>query len=140
MGGLHEYKVVPAPMRAARVKGVRGTAARLAQTLTGALNELAAEGWEFLRTETLTVEERKGLWGRRQVTQTVMVFRRARQHAQPPAPPVGLTPPGAASPRNGTETRPEPVFRPGALLRAEGGRKYPPLRRTEAADTPVEGG
>lgn len=155
MAGTHEYKVVPAPSRAARTKGVRGTADRFALTLAGALNEQAAEGWEFLRTETLMVEERKGLFGRRSVSQTVMVFRRTLRGAAAaaqvpplvlatPAPAAGTAPPlGPASPAAAepvAEARPEPVFSPGALLRAEGPRKFPPLRRADEGEGSAEDG
>lgn len=158
MAGTHEYKVVPAPSRAVRAKGVRGTADRFAYTLAGALNEQAAEGWEFLRTETLMVEERKGLFGRRTVSQTVMVFRRALRgaaaaaHVPPlvlatpapaagPAPALGPAPPLAAAPAEPVpDARPEPVFSPGALLRAEGPRKFPPLRRADDPEGAAEDG
>lgn len=74
----YEYKVVPAPNRSKRVKGVKGTAGRFAAVLTETMNEQAAEGWEYLRSDSLPVEEKPGLLKSRVETyQTVLVFRRA---------------------------------------------------------------
>lgn len=73
-----EYKVVPAPNRSKRVKGVKGTAARFAAVLTETMNEQAADGWEYLRSDSMPVEEKPGLLKSRVETyQTVLVFRRA---------------------------------------------------------------
>ncbi|WGI21059.1 DUF4177 domain-containing protein [Amylibacter sp. IMCC11727] len=72
-----EYKVVPAPNRSKRIKGVKGTAGRFAAVLTETMNEQAAEGWEYLRSDSLPVEEKPGLLKSRVETyQTVLVFRR----------------------------------------------------------------
>lgn len=73
-----EYKVVAAPRRPRKTRGVRGTQARFAETLAALMNDMAGEGWEFQRSETLPVEERSGLFGRRTSEQTMLVFRRLR--------------------------------------------------------------
>ncbi|MCF2904325.1 DUF4177 domain-containing protein [Octadecabacter sp. CECT 8868] len=72
-----EYKVVPAPMRGLKAKGVKGTPARFANALQSVMNELGAEGWEYQRTDTLPVEERQGLTGKSTSFQNMLVFRRA---------------------------------------------------------------
>jgi hypothetical protein len=72
-----EYKIVPAPKRAAKVKGVKLPEERFARTLTDMVNALAQEGWEYLRADTLPVEERVGLTGRTTSFQHMLVFRRA---------------------------------------------------------------
>lgn len=73
-----EYKVVPAPNRPKRVKGVKGTAGRFAAVLTETMNEQAADGWEYLRSDSMPVEEKLGLLKSRVETyQTVLIFRRA---------------------------------------------------------------
>lgn len=78
-----EYKVVPAPNRSKRVKGVKGTAGRFAAVLTETMNEQAADGWEYLRSDSMPVEEKPGLLKSRVETyQTVLVFRRAMGAAQ----------------------------------------------------------
>ena len=75
---LYEYAVIPAPERVKRVKGAKGTAERFAHALGGLMNEMAREGWEYVRAETLPCEERGWFSGRRRSEQTVLVFRRAR--------------------------------------------------------------
>ena len=71
-----EYKVIPAPKKGRKARGVRGTEKRFANALELAMNELAAEGWEYQRTDTLPCEERQGLTGRTTSFQNMMVFRR----------------------------------------------------------------
>lgn len=72
-----EYKVVPAPTRGKKAKGVKTAADRFAHALSEVMNELSAEGWEYLRTDTLPAEERHGLTGRTTVFQNMLVFRRS---------------------------------------------------------------
>jgi hypothetical protein len=84
-----EYKVVPAPTRGKKARGVKTAADRFAKALAEAINTEAAEGWEYLRTDTLPSEERQGLTGRTTVFQNMLVFRRAadvdRDAAKPEA-------------------------------------------------------
>lgn len=77
MPNFYEYKVVPAPSRPAKVKGLRGTQDRFAHALADVMNELAADGWEYQRAETLPCDERSGLTGKTTNFQNVLVFRRA---------------------------------------------------------------
>jgi hypothetical protein len=72
----YEYKVVPAPKKGRRGKGVKGPEGRFANALETVMNELGAEGWEYQRTDTLPAEERQGLTGRTTVFQNMLVFRR----------------------------------------------------------------
>lgn len=74
-----EYHVVPAPKKASKVKGVKGTDNRFAAELARLMNELGSEGWEYQRTDTLPVEERVGLTGRTTTYQNMLVFRRELQ-------------------------------------------------------------
>lgn len=83
-----EYKVVPAPMRGLKAKGVKGTPARFANALETLMNELGAEGWEYQRTDTLPVEERQGLTGKTTNFQNMLVFRRALVEAEVETPEV----------------------------------------------------
>jgi hypothetical protein len=75
----YDYKVIPAPRRLKKVKGIKDTPELFAHTLTDAINEMAREGWEYVRAEQLSAEEPHG-WFRRstEVVQTVMIFRRER--------------------------------------------------------------
>ena len=72
----YEYKVVPAPKRGVKAKGLKTSDARYANALQATLNSEAIDGWEYLRAETLPSEERSGLTGRTTVFQNVLVFRR----------------------------------------------------------------
>lgn len=72
-----EYKVVPAPVKPAKVKGMKRADERFARTLGEVMNSMATEGWEYLRAEALPCEERKGLVGRTTtVFVNLLVFRR----------------------------------------------------------------
>ncbi|MDR6309187.1 DUF4177 domain-containing protein [Pacificitalea manganoxidans] len=73
----YEYKVVPAPEKGQRVKGAKGPRERFAHVLETLMNELGAEGWDYLRADTLPCEERTGLTGKTVVYQNMLVFRRA---------------------------------------------------------------
>lgn len=73
----YDYQVLPAPARGTKAKGVKTTADRFALTLAETLNAQAAEGWEFMRAETLPCEERSGLTGKTTTFQHVLIFRRA---------------------------------------------------------------
>lgn len=72
----YEYKVVPAPKRGPKAKGIKGNEARFAHALEAVMNEYGAQGWRYIRTDTLPVEERQGLTGKVTVYQNMLVFRR----------------------------------------------------------------
>jgi hypothetical protein len=72
---FYEYKVVPAPEKAPKVRGLKGPA-KFAHALETLMNGLAQDGWEYVRAETLPDEERRGLTGRVEVVRNVLVFRR----------------------------------------------------------------
>ncbi|MFC3085409.1 DUF4177 domain-containing protein [Tabrizicola soli] len=71
-----EYKVIPAPKRGEKARGVKSTEDRFAQTLTQLMNGLGAEGWDYVRADSLPCDERVGLTGTRTTFQNVLVFRR----------------------------------------------------------------
>lgn len=74
---LYEYKVVPAPVRGEKDRGLKTGAERFAHALSEVMNELAREGWEYWRAETLPAEERAGLASKTTVIHHLLVFRRA---------------------------------------------------------------
>lgn len=74
----YEYKVIPAPLRGVKAKGVKTAEDRFAYALQAAMNELAADGWEYLRADTLPCEQREGLMSKTTVYQNMLVFRRAK--------------------------------------------------------------
>ena len=71
-----EYKAVPAPSHGTKAKGVKSTEDRFALSMTDALNDLAEDGWDYVRAETLPCDERKGLTGTQTKYQNVLIFRR----------------------------------------------------------------
>lgn len=86
-----EYKVVPAPERAEKIKGARSPEARFAQTLEALMNRFGRDGWEYVRADTLPVQERLSLTRKGTVYRTVLVFRRAVE-AELPIEPAFLRP------------------------------------------------
>ena len=78
-----EYKAVPAPVTGTKAKGVKTTEDRFALSMSDVLNEMAAEGWEYVRAETLPCEERKGLTGRETRYQNVLIFKRFQANPLP---------------------------------------------------------
>lgn len=89
-----EYRVVPAPRRGEKVKGARTVEDRFAVALARVMNDLGADGWEYLRADTLPCEERVGLTGKATHFHHMLVFRRALAvgaTAAPPPPAVALT-------------------------------------------------
>lgn len=88
----YEYKVIPAPTRGVKAKGVRTPEERFANALQTEMNAQASDGWEYLRTDTLPSEQREGLLSKTTVYQNMLVFRRAKVVArpamQPPEPPI----------------------------------------------------
>lgn len=71
----YEYKLVPAPEKASKHKGLKG-AANFAATLEDILNAMGAEGWHYLRADTLPQEERSGLTSRVTTYRNLLVFQR----------------------------------------------------------------
>ena len=76
-----EYKAMPAPHLGKKARGVKTTQDRFALSMTDVLNEMAAEGWEYVRAETLPCDERKGLTGTQTTYQNVLIFRRLEAEA-----------------------------------------------------------
>ena len=77
----YEYRVVPAPTRGQKAKGLKTTEDRFANALSGVMNELGAEGWDYVRADCLPCEERQGLTSSHTVYRSVLVFRRALDDA-----------------------------------------------------------
>jgi hypothetical protein len=75
----YEYKAVAAPTRARRFKGVKGTANQFAMVVSEVMNDMASDGWEYLRSDSLPVDEKAGLLkGRVENYYTLLIFRRAK--------------------------------------------------------------
>ena len=123
----YEYKVVPAPRRGVKAKGLKTTEDRFAHAMALTMNEYGAEGWEYIRADVLPCEEREGLIGRATVFQNLLVFRRpldaspaqdeVREHVA-----AALAPATAEEPlptvQSGAEETPLPVTPPAEPERA----------------------
>lgn len=72
----YEYKVVPAPRKGVKGKGIKGVDGRFANGLEKVLCEHGADGWEYLRSDTLPSDERTGIATSVTTWRTVLVFRR----------------------------------------------------------------
>jgi len=122
----YEYKVVPAPTKGQKAKGVKTPQGRFAQGLQQALNAEGGDGWEYLRAELLPSEERSGLTGSTTNWRNVLVFRRAIGGADMVRPPeiAVKAPASEAAPK----VAPEPV------------REVPQVRvqRPDPAPVPIE--
>jgi hypothetical protein len=96
----YDYKVVPAPRRARKIKGVRSSEDLFALTLTEAINEVARQGWEYLRAEHMPAVASRG-WLRSAVAEelTLLVFRRPRETLGPRLAAVEPDPAEAEGPR-----------------------------------------
>lgn len=73
---VYEYKVVAAPNKGLKGKGIKGDEARFANALATVMNDLGSQGWEYQRSDTLPCEKRSGFRGHKTVFQNMLVFRR----------------------------------------------------------------
>lgn len=73
---IYEFQVVPAPRKGERAPGLRTDADRMAGTLTGLLNEMALDGWDYVRADTLPNDMSGDLSGTAPPTMTLLVFKR----------------------------------------------------------------
>ncbi len=81
-----EYKVIPAPKRGEKARGVKTTEDRFAFALTNLMNQLGAEGWDYIRADSLPCDERVGFTGTKTTFQNVLVFRRSLTQEAVPQP------------------------------------------------------
>ena len=109
----YEYKVVPAPSKGTKAKGVKTPEGRFALTIEQLLNQMGADGWEFQRAELLPSDERSGLTGSVQNWRNVLVFRRAVGADATDAAEVIATP--VPTPVPGPMSEPAPVEAPAPL-------------------------
>jgi len=72
----YEFKVIPAPTKGKSAKGVRGKADKFAHAVSVVMNEMGAEGWDYVRADTLPCEERQGLTSKVTTYHNLLVFRR----------------------------------------------------------------
>ena len=95
----YEYKVIPAPTKGQKAKGVKAPEARFALAVEETLNRMGAEGWDYLRAELLPSDERSGLTGSTVHWRNVLVFRRLKQGAAEAFQPRLMEAPDPTAPR-----------------------------------------
>lgn len=103
----YEYRVVPAPSKGLKARGVKTPEGRFANAVQSVLNLQGDEGWEYLRAELLPSDERTGLASSTTNWRNVLVFRRLvgqPVQAQPvPPPEMAKEPIGAPQLASGAE-------------------------------------
>ncbi|MGI3184843.1 DUF4177 domain-containing protein [Nioella aestuarii] len=85
-----EYKVVPAPNRGLKAKGVKRAEDRFALALSTLMNELGAEGWDYVRADILPTEERSGIASKQTVYHNMLIFRRVLEDGEEAPEPLAL--------------------------------------------------
>lgn len=105
-----EYTAIPAPLRGEKAKDAKTPGERYALALTGELNRMAADGWEYIRADVLPSEERTGLTGRSTVYHNLLIFRRATSQTGQDSASSVSAPVTPADPAG--EERREPEIRP----------------------------
>ncbi len=90
----YEYKVIPAPAKGEKAKGVRTPEGRFAQAIENVLNRYGESGWEYVRAELLPNQERSGLTGSTTEWRTMLIFRRAQESEEDVVSPRVLDSPG----------------------------------------------
>jgi hypothetical protein len=108
----YEYKVIPAPRKGEKAKGARSVSERFGVALAHVMNDMAADGWEYLRADTLPCDERVGLTGTATHFHNMLVFRRARHPAVAEVPAAVVAPAPAPRPApmaDMSDLLPEPV-------------------------------
>lgn len=73
---IYEFLVLPAPIKGERAEGLRTDADRMAGTLTTLFNDMALDGWDYVRADTVPNESSKDPTGTAPKTMTLLVFRR----------------------------------------------------------------
>ncbi|WP_443112668.1 DUF4177 domain-containing protein [Dinoroseobacter sp. PD6] len=138
---MYEYKIVPAPNTGLQKKGLKRIEDRFAAQLEQAINALAAERWEYVRTDTLPCEERAGLTSKTTRFHTLLVFRRPLPGAATAAEAAALIPAGpppVAGPRDAEKPAGEMLS---VLREIKGPRPDPdaPAPKVPAPDAPSRG-
>lgn len=126
----YEYKVVPAPERGEKGRGLKTPEARFAAAVERTINEMAAEGWEYQRTDALPSEERSGLTHTQTVWRHLLVFRRGTGAAQAARPAAPAAPSARAH-------RPEPAARQPSVDRDEPETAVPETAEPETEAQPT---
>ena len=126
----YEYTVIAAPDRGSRAKGGKTPTDRYAAALALILNQMAEDGWDYVRAETLPSDERSGIASRQTLWHNVLVFRRSHGVETVAAPaPVAVAP----------EPEPDPTPTPAPVAAPVKSEIFtqPPLRKAEPVAEPT---
>jgi hypothetical protein len=133
----YQYKVIPAPTRGIRGKGVKGPDGKFANALETLMNDMGAQGWEFQRAETLPSEERAGLTSKTTVFRNILVFRKEITDAADAFDPKLIAAPVPAPvPVPDAEPQPEPTPEPEPETIPVFERRIEPTLETPVASEP----
>lgn len=77
----YQYRVISAPNRGVKAKGIKAPEDRFSHAIEEVMNQMATEGWEYQRAETLPSVERSGLTSTTTNWRNVLVFRRPLKEA-----------------------------------------------------------
>lgn len=81
----YEFHAIPCPERAIRAADLPPGADPFCETLAAAINDLATDGWDYIRAETIEVTSRRFLRLRKR-QRTFLVFRREARPLIEPRP------------------------------------------------------
>ncbi len=140
----YDYRVIPAPTKGRKAKGVKSPEGRFANTIEIVMNDMSVHGWEFLRAETLPSEERTGLTSSHTTYRTLLVFRRPKPSDAAPFAPRLLEGPqtemdDAADETAAAPASPVPVSAP-APKAAATVKADPPPHSAPLGDNPADNG
>ncbi|NOD34744.1 MULTISPECIES: DUF4177 domain-containing protein [unclassified Ruegeria] len=131
----YEYKVIPAPQKGVKAKGVKTAEGRFAVSVEQVLNQMGQDGWEYQRAELLPSEERAGLTGSTTNWRNVLVFRRVVEE-EVDAPEIGTALDMDSTPLAQPVPGPDEVQAPKPIA-AEADE--PPLSLKRSDETPEAG-
>lgn len=72
----YEYEVVPAPTKPERRPGLKTDGERMAFAMAELINQMAEFEWEYIRCDTLHVDNITSITGTEAKSHTLLVFRR----------------------------------------------------------------
>jgi|GEM_PF-3473860 len=128
----YEYRAIPCPEKALRQRDLPKDADPFCETLTAAINDLAGEGWDYIRAETIEVRTRRFLKSRKE-ERTFLVFRREAKPLVEPRPIIDLG-------RSAEKVRARQVKSEGAVeFVRSGGRRITPLPANSEAPAVIAG-
>lgn len=72
----YQYRVVPTPLKKKGLTSSGDNGESFARDIEELMNALGADGWHYVRADTMPAEERVGFASRHTVFQNVLIFRR----------------------------------------------------------------